>query len=57
VAWEAGSYSPDGERFAYVPNLKWQEAWKRLSRRTDYPGISGGFEKFAVGESAAGKFQ
>src|SRR6266851_3048987 len=26
---EAGSYSPDGERFAYVPNLKWQEAWKR----------------------------
>jgi tricorn protease len=26
---EAGSYSADGTRFAYVPNLKWQEAWKR----------------------------
>jgi tricorn protease len=26
---EAGSFSPDGARFAYVPNLKWQEAWKR----------------------------
>jgi tricorn protease len=29
--WRAfdGSYSPDGASFAYVPNLKWQEAWKR----------------------------
>ena len=29
--WRAfeGSYSPDGANFAYVPNLKWQEAWKR----------------------------
>src|SRR5262249_17896881 len=29
--WRAfeGSYSPDGESFAYVPHLKWQEAWKR----------------------------
>jgi len=26
---EAGSYSADGTRFAYVPNLKWQDAWKR----------------------------
>ncbi len=26
---EWGSYSPDGTRFAYVPNLQWQEAWKR----------------------------
>ena len=26
---ESGSYSPDGARVAYVPNLKWQEAWKR----------------------------
>jgi tricorn protease len=26
---ESGSYSPDGARIAYVPNLKWQEAWKR----------------------------
>jgi tricorn protease len=26
---EMGWYSPDGTRFAYVPNLKWQEAWKR----------------------------
>jgi len=26
---ESGSYSPDGARLAYVPNLKWQEAWKR----------------------------
>jgi len=26
---EEGSYSPDGEMFAYVPNLKWQPAWKR----------------------------
>ena len=29
--WRAfeGSYSPDGKSVAYVPNLKWQEAWKR----------------------------
>src|SRR5262250_877241 len=29
--WRAfeGSYSPDGHSFAYVPNLKWQVAWKR----------------------------
>jgi tricorn protease len=29
--WRAsdGSYSPDGGSFAYVPNLKWQDAWKR----------------------------
>jgi len=29
--WRAfeGSYSPDGASFAYVPNLKWQDAWKR----------------------------
>jgi tricorn protease len=29
--WRAfeGSYSPDGRSFAYVPNLKWQDAWKR----------------------------
>lgn len=29
--WRAqqGTYSPDGARFAYVPNLKWQTAWKR----------------------------
>lgn len=29
--WRAfvGGYSPDGEKIAYVPNLKWQEAWKR----------------------------
>lgn len=29
--WRAqqGTYSPDGARFAYVPNLKWQVAWKR----------------------------
>src|SRR5215467_13160716 len=29
--WRAfeGSYSPDGAQFAYVPNFKWQEAWKR----------------------------
>ena len=26
---ETGSYSPDATRFAYVPNLKWQQAWKR----------------------------
>jgi tricorn protease len=26
---EDGAYSPDSKRFAYVPNLKWQEAWKR----------------------------
>ena len=26
---ESGSYSPDGTRMAYVPNMKWQEAWKR----------------------------
>src|SRR5450432_4532857 len=25
---EQGSYSPDAQRFAYVPNLKWQESWK-----------------------------
>ena len=29
--WRAfeGSYSPDAKSFAYVPNLKWQDAWKR----------------------------
>src|SRR5580693_8392494 len=26
---ESGSYSPDGSHLAYVPNLKWQAAWKR----------------------------
>jgi len=26
---EAASFSPDGQRLAYVPNLKWQDAWKR----------------------------
>ncbi|MGB2591323.1 MAG: PDZ domain-containing protein [Candidatus Acidiferrum sp.] len=26
---EAASFSPDASRIAYVPNLKWQEAWKR----------------------------
>jgi len=24
-----GSYSPDGSRLAYVPNIQWQLAWKR----------------------------
>ncbi len=24
-----GAFSPDGSRLAYVPNPKWQEAWKR----------------------------
>src|SRR5947208_1149257 len=24
-----GSFSPDGARIAYVPNLQWQRAWKR----------------------------
>lgn len=24
-----GSYSPDGKQIAYIPNGKWQEAWKR----------------------------
>src|SRR5579885_2985529 len=29
--WRAseGSYSPDGTHMAYVPNIKWQVAWKR----------------------------
>jgi len=26
---EAASFSPDGARIAYVPNLRWQDAWKR----------------------------
>lgn len=26
---EDGWFSPDGSRIAYVPNLKWQRAWKR----------------------------
>jgi len=26
---EDASFSPDGARIAYVPNLKWQAAWKR----------------------------
>jgi tricorn protease len=26
---EAASFSPDGTRIAYVPNMKWQVAWKR----------------------------
>ena len=25
----SGAYSPDGKRLAYVPNAKWQNAWKR----------------------------
>jgi len=24
-----GSFSPDGSRIAYVPNIQWQQAWKR----------------------------
>ena len=28
-AAEQGSFSPDGKQLAYVPNPKWQEAWKR----------------------------
>jgi tricorn protease len=29
--WRAaqGSYSPDGTHMAYVPNIQWQQAWKR----------------------------
>jgi tricorn protease len=29
--WRAfdGGFSPDGEKIAYVPNLKWQAAWKK----------------------------
>ena len=26
---EDGGYSPDSTRFAYVPNLRWQNSWKR----------------------------
>jgi tricorn protease len=26
---EDGSFSPDGSRIAYVPNIKWQTSWKR----------------------------
>ena len=26
---EAASFSPDGARIAYVPNLRWQDSWKR----------------------------
>jgi tricorn protease len=26
---QAASFSPDAARIAYVPNVKWQEAWKR----------------------------
>lgn len=26
---EEGSFSPDGSRIAYVPNMQWQKAWKR----------------------------
>ncbi len=26
---QSGSYSPDGLRYAYVPNMTWQNAWKR----------------------------
>src|ERR1043166_1266351 len=26
---EDGTFSPDGSRIAYVPNLKWQTSWKR----------------------------
>jgi len=26
---EAASFAPDGARIAYVPNLRWQDAWKR----------------------------
>ncbi len=25
----AGTYSPDGEHIAYVPGIKWEDAWKR----------------------------
>jgi tricorn protease len=26
---DSGAFSPDASHFAYVPNLKWQDAWKR----------------------------
>src|SRR5258708_38933212 len=52
---EAGSYSPDGEGFAYVPDLKWQGAGKRYCGGDDYPGKLVGFKKLALEKRARGK--
>ena len=32
-----GSYSPDGTHIAYVPGIKWEEAWKRYRGGQTYP--------------------
>jgi tricorn protease len=32
-----GSYSPDGKELAYVPNYKWETAWKRYRGGQTYP--------------------
>ena len=32
-----GSYSPDGKNLAYVPSMKWEEAWKRYRGGQTYP--------------------
>ena len=31
------SYSPDGKKLAYVPGIKWEEAWKRYRGGQTYP--------------------
>ena len=40
--WRAfdGGYSPDGTKVAYVPNLKWQAAWKRYRGDRPRPSTS-----------------
>ena len=36
MAWE-GTYSPDGQSFAYEPVTRWQEAWKRYHGGQNFP--------------------
>jgi tricorn protease len=32
-----GCFSPDGQKLAYVPGIKWEEAWKRYRGGQTYP--------------------
>ncbi|MBX3111594.1 MAG: PD40 domain-containing protein [Fimbriimonadaceae bacterium] len=36
-AGQMGAISPDGKQIAYVPNIKWEEAWKRYRGGQAYP--------------------
>ncbi|MBS1708433.1 MAG: PD40 domain-containing protein [Armatimonadetes bacterium] len=36
-AGQMGAVSPDGKQIAYVPNIKWEQAWKRYRGGQAYP--------------------